>query len=719
MIDKMEKERERFLNAGFSIDQVNEIIEGQKAGLNVAIYANPQYNAIQMRQIRLGLSEKLPVEKYADAGYDWFQMEEIREGLRAGVDTSMYASKDVPYEVMRQLRKGLQCGMNLYNFRKLNPKVLRQLRKAKVENINIIKYINEGYDEEQLEQIRLAMRKGINLDPYLLKEYRGPALAEIREGLEKGLDVSVYAKLELNWEQMREIRLGLEHRIDVSKYQNTLFSFRQMKEIRIGLEQGLDVTGYGRLCYPSFEMRRKRKELLGVLKEQDAQIQMEDFVITVSSSELEAYLSVQKKPQPIRKKKIMNVLQQNGICEGLIEDNIKLFIDGKYTEKSVLIAQGKVPKKGEDGWYEYFFRTNVDKKPKVLEDGSVDYQDVEWFENVKQGQVLAVYHEATDGEDGFTVKGNVLQARKGFEEHILTGQGFTLDADRKTYRAAMDGLVKLDGHYLEISKHLVVDDVTTATGNINFNGSVQVLGEVGDGVTIKASGDVVVDGTVGAAIIESNGSILLKQGMNAFGGGYLKADKNVTSKFLETVKVEAGENIQTNTCLNSQLYAEGKITVLLSIIGGVACAERGFVIQHLGNKIGMHTVLKLEFSESFKEERKDIYEKYAEAEKELQILKRMYGEFHDKFPPEVRNSMEQYLKLEKAVFAKEKWVEELKLKKVKIDGMLKKMDEARVIINGQAHEGSVVEVRGARWEAANQTNITLRRVGGSVEWATN
>ena len=39
----------------FGIDQQQEIKDGLQAGLDVSVYAKPEFYAIQMRQIRLGL----------------------------------------------------------------------------------------------------------------------------------------------------------------------------------------------------------------------------------------------------------------------------------------------------------------------------------------------------------------------------------------------------------------------------------------------------------------------------------------------------------------------------------------------------------------------------------------------------------------------------------------------------------------------------------------
>lgn len=81
----------------FTEDQLLEIEEGKKEGLDVEKYARPEFLAIQMREIRLGLLKKLPVEVYARTEYDWFQMQELRLGLEKGLDVKKYAEPKISF----------------------------------------------------------------------------------------------------------------------------------------------------------------------------------------------------------------------------------------------------------------------------------------------------------------------------------------------------------------------------------------------------------------------------------------------------------------------------------------------------------------------------------------------------------------------------------------------------------------------------------------------
>lgn len=717
-------ERENFLNAGFTKDQIREIEEGRKLGLRTAIYENKDFLSLQMRQIKLGLMERLPAEVYARPEYDWFQMEEFRKGLKAKVDITIYASPEIPYEKMREIRKGLENGINLTSFLKMSAGVIREIRKAKVAGVNTIKYINEGYDAEQLAEIRCALERGVDIDPYLSKEYRAASIVQIRKGLEQGIDVSLYADIHYSWRQMREIRKGLENRVDVQKYVSKLYSWEQMREIRLGMEQGLDVENYRLLRYTAGEMCKKRLAMLEryIIEQQailENQIKSEDFMFEFTANDMEVYATLLVQGKEITKSKLLKLLEENDIRKGILEEAIERIVDGRCGTEAFLLAKGEQPRQGEDGYYEFFFRTDIDTKPKEQEDGSVDFQNIDWFEMVQKGQKLAYYHEAKEGLDGFNVKGEVIKGRKGAEQRILTGKGFQLEQDKKTYTALTDGMISLNGNEMQITNHMEVDEINMATGNLNFNGSVHIRGDVCNGTSVKATGDVVVDGNVEAATIESGGSVVLKKGMNAAGDGEIIAGKDVVSRFFEATKVTAQGNIDVDKCLNSELYAGGLITSTKVIAGGMAQAEKGFRLRNVGNQAGRPTMLSLKVNDTVWEENRKVKNALRDVEKELNMLANMYKEFREKFPAEARSKMETFIKVEKALFVKKKQFDQLSKVKEELEVSLKRVGEAKVVITGQAYEGTTIDINGSKWFAKNQYNITIKKQENQVEVFNN
>jgi len=719
-------EKEKLLEEGFSADQVREIEEGRANKLDVSVYAKKEFLAIQMMQIRLGMMEGLPVEVYANTDFDWFQMEEIRKGLEEGLNTAVYARPEIPYDKMRQVRKGLLGGINLAPYLHLEAGILKELRRALISKINVVEYINQGYDEEQLKAIRGALEKKLDISRYLCRDFRGVSISEIAQGLKKGLDVSVYAKPEFNWQQMREIRLGLEKRIDISVYARPLYSWRQMREVRLGLEAGIDVDRYKSLMYTSEDMKRLRLHIMaeeaGYSERENLVLMLDKLVITLSGNEMEAYIEVSDAVEKIERQDITDALMQKGIIRGICESGIRELISGKGFNKKILIAKGEEAVKGKDGYYEFFFRTQVDKTPKLLPDGSVDYQSIEWFEMVEAGQKLAYYHEAEEGTSGYTVTGRVIEGKKGKEKSLLSGHGFVLEEDGKTYHAAVKGKVDLVRNRLEVSRMLLVNEITLATGNISFDGCIYIKGNVGTGTSVSATEDILVDGFVEGAVIESGGSILLRQGVNASGNGFIKAANDVTGKFFEAANVYADGNIQANYCLNCSLYSKGQITISGSkgtLAGGTISAVRGIWAYNIGNRAGIPTHLKLGINDAIVQSSRSIENKIKGVNKELSILGNAYTDFQRKYPPEIRNTMEIYLKIENAIYTKERELEKLYKEKAQHEADINKIGCARAVIKGNLFEGIMIEIDRQRWVSPSLTNVTVRRVNDRIAVFSN
>lgn len=719
-----------FLMLGFTKDQIAEIEEGRNAGLDTSVYEKVEYLAIQMRQIRLGLMEGLDVRFYANPEYDWFQMEEIRLGLKAGLNVNSYASVGLSYEKMRQLREGLMEGINLTGYIGLEAGVLKELRKSLKSKVQIIDYIRAGYDKDQLYEIRVALEKGIDIKPYLSKEFRAPSIGEIAKGLAKGLNVSFYAKPEYDWRQMREIRLGMEHRADFYKYRNPMFSWKQMREIRIGLENGVNVKLYASLMFSHSEMRRKRLVLLqnayaaeGNVAPQESSQQQEQtgILVSVSKQDMEAYVQVVQE-DAFTQNDIIQALEARGVVKGYLHQEIDNMVDGQFKGQSILVAVGQEATVGEDGYYEFFFATDMDKKPKILPDGSVDYKSVKWFEMVTTEQKIAYYHEATEGKEGYTVLGRTLPTRRGKEKGILVGKGFTIDEDRKTYYAAISGRVDMDGNHIEITPVLEIGEVNPYLGEIVFDGTVEIRGNVLAGSVIRATQDVVVDGFVESAVIECGGSAFLRHGVNGSGKGIVKAQGKVVGKFFEATTIYAGEAVEVNYCMNCNIETPGMLLLSEtsgSLVGGQVLARRGVVAHNIGNHVGVKTYIKMGVDDEFQKKLLKLEWKMADVQKEINILRNAYRDFQIKYPPEVRNSMEVYLKLESAVYTKEKEHEELLQEKNDLVAEFRELNEVKAIIVGTLYEGTIFEICGLHWNAPTIQNTMVKRTEEGITMFAN
>ena len=712
----MELDKSKFLKNGFTVDQIAEIDAGLKQGVNAFLYADKRYLAIQMRQIRFGLEEKLDVSVYADPRYDWFQMEEIRKGMLTGLPIGCYASPDISYDRMKQIRLGLCDEIDLSRFKHLDAGVLKQLRLAMKSKVNIVPFINEGYDKEQLEAIREALEKRIPISPYLDKCYRGVAIREICIGIEHGVDVSVYLNPKYYWQQMREIRLGLEHRVDVSKYVNRYYTFEQMREIRLGLEAGLDVSYFSSLMYTAEDMKKRRLALLehpalAVCEETDdnAGLGEEDIIITLDEENTKAYAQIQRIPEENFRIEMLRALRNAGINTGVKYDTIDHILETRQTGVRTLIATSIMPEDGKDGYYECFFRKQISRTPKQEEDGTVDYRSVECFERVSKGQKLAVYHGAVPGKAGMTVTGIEIPARKGKEQCILTGKGFHRLDDNVTYVSDLDGVISYNEIRnkwdeiieirMEITQLLVVDCVTLATGDINFNGSVYVEGNVGNGVNIHASGDVLVGGYVQSSTITAGGNVSIRYGMNVAGKGEIHAVGDVTGMFFESVKIVAGGDIYSDYFMNCELYSKNIISAVGkkgSLAGGVATADYGLKVNQLGNQAGIITRIKLGIGDKIKQELNQLEIQMSTVKSELDGLTKIHEELMKKFSPDARSTNDLYIKLGNGIYAKEQELSEMTKQKQMLELKQKKAMGVSAVVEGTLYDNVIFDIDQAR-----------------------
>lgn len=706
----------------FTPDQQAEIDAGIKNGVDVSVYAKPEFLAIQMHQIRIGLVEQIPVTYYADSRYDWFQMEEIRKGLEMSLNVSKYADPAISFDRMRQIRKGLEAGIDLSDKKNMDAGVLQQLRKATLEHIDLSVYINKGFDEDQLHQIRLAKKNGVDIDPYVIPDFRGISIREIRLGLEHHVDVSAYASREYTWQQMREIRLGLEKHLDVNQYKNVLYSWQQMREIRYGLEEGMDVSYYSSFMYTAKLMRERRLELLEKTKMPIAageavKKRFTCFDMLLNQSGMEAIVVLLNPGKPVAQEEVLSAIREAGIKKGVDYAVVKAICDGTTSGDIVTLAKGVMPQEGADGWYEYFFDTEVKTNPVLMEDGSVDYQHAKWFELVKKGQKVAVYHEAQEGTPGYTILGESLATKKGKEKPVLTGSGFEILEDKKTYIATVDGKIELKDNKLIISNLLVVDDVTSATGNVDFNGSIYVRGNVGQGVSIHATRDVLVDGFTESSVIEAGGDIILKKGNNASGRGFLRANGDVMGMFFESARVWAGGKVRANYCLRSEIHAGTRIEISGRngvLAGGLAQAQNLIQATHIGNEVGLNTRLVLGNKDKNVQMQVDLQSKEKKVSQELRLLLNAYQEFRKKFAPEIRNVHPTYLKLEDAIYTKKTELEEIKKRKEAVEKEQKKLKSAKVVVTGNLYSGVNVEINGVIWRSEPMQNVYLVSRGNRI-----
>ena len=291
---------------------------------------------------------------------------------------------------------------------------------------------------------------------------------------------------------------------------------------------------------------------------------------------------------------LQKALDERGVKYGIDELALKELADEKKYGLETLIARGTEAVDGKDGYYDYNFNCNFDKKPLIKPDGTVDYWSVKSIESVVQDQVIAEYHPCVEGTDGKTVTGKPILAKRGREQLPLKGKGFER-RDDNTYVALMSGKIETQNDRVVILPvHELSGNADLSSGNIDFHGDVVIHGSVESGVIVKASGTITVDGIVEACTLEAGKDIILRSGMLGGNKASVKTKGSITAKFFEFTRIECAGDIRADVLMDCQVQCFGKIIMngkRGSIIGGLTHGVCGIEVTTLGNDAEKKTVI--------------------------------------------------------------------------------------------------------------------------------
>lgn len=320
---------------------------------------------------------------------------------------------------------------------------------------------------------------------------------------------------------------------------------------------------------------------------------------------------------------ILAYLDKLGVKYGINQEIIADHLQKREFFTDILIAQGKEPRHGRDARIEYFFNTNPDTKPKHNDDGSVDYKDLNTICKVFQGDLLARLHPEDRGDKGVDVTGKEILPRSVKALRIEHGKNIRESEDKTEVFSEVTGHVTLtDGKIFVSNVFEVPADVDNSTGNINYDGNVHVHGNVRSGFTIRAHGDIVVDGVVEDAYLQASGQIIVKCGIHGMNKGTLQADGNVICMFIENAKVNAGGYVEAGSIIYSDVSASTDVVVSERkgfIVGGVVRAGGKVTSQTIGSPMGASTTVEVgmdpEKKKRFSEIQQDLSRLRANVEK--------------------------------------------------------------------------------------------------------
>lgn len=351
------------------------------------------------------------------------------------------------------------------------------------------------------------------------------------------------------------------------------------------------------------------------------------MAVDISKDEMQATITVSPPSQggsEISAENIKNALKTQGVVAGIEDDKIMSFVDSPVYNMPYEVAAAVLPVNGTDAYIDYKFETDKTKlRLKETANGQVDFKELNLIQNVVAGQPLAVKVLPQRGKGGKTILGRYLEAKNGKDIPIPLGQNTKLDSDGRTVIAEKNGNVTLVGDKITVEEVYEVPGVNIKSGNITYMGTVVCRGNVEDGFSIKADGNIEIYGSVGNCHIEAGGDIVISQGVMGRDEGEIITSKSVWARFLQNVKVTAEEYVVVNdNIMNSNVTAMKKILLKgkrASIIGGHLFATEEITAKNIGSSGGgIETILEVGFDPKAKLRLQELQEMQSNVVKQLE-----------------------------------------------------------------------------------------------------
>ena len=258
---------------------------------------------------------------------------------------------------------------------------------------------------------------------------------------------------------------------------------------------------------------------------------------------------------------ILQALTDAGVGFG-VKDDVLLHVSKVGQCDRTLIAEAKNPENGDNSRFEALVENPPHRVPLLDENGLIDYRERGAIQTVQPDTPLMRRIPATPGLAGCTVRGHALPAQPGRDTAFAPNlPGTQTDPnDPHLLLAAVTGQAVQVAGGMIVEPILKVAEVNMTSGNIHFDGTVHIQGDVLQDLVVKASGDIVVSGMVDGGKLEAGGNIAITGGVIAHAS--VRAGGSVSARFAQGVQISAGTVIDLqDMALDCQLDALNQILI--------------------------------------------------------------------------------------------------------------------------------------------------------------
>lgn len=207
---------------------------------------------------------------------------------------------------------------------------------------------------------------------------------------------------------------------------------------------------------------------------------------------------------------------------------------------------------------------------------------------VTAGEWLLKLHPPVAGEPGLNVFGQKIAVGRPQKQRMRCGKGVSQREDENGviwYHADVAGRVRLNNGTLAVDDvYVVKGNLGLATGNIHHTGTLQVEGDIEQGVTIEVHGDVVVRGMIEPCNITAGGSLQVGGGVVGQEGFRIEVGGSVQARYIRDAVLDVvGDVTVGNEISHAFIRTLGRVLVPNGRIGGgTTIARAGITVGQAG-----------------------------------------------------------------------------------------------------------------------------------------
>ena len=145
----------------------------------------------------------------------------------------------------------------------------------------------------------------------------------------------------------------------------------------------------------------------------------------------------------------------------------------------------------------------------------------------------------------------------------------------------------IEGPKIWISRSTIhKGDVDIRTGNIDVNGSLFISGSIKNGMSIKATENITVEGNIGTSTVSCGGNLTVNGGINSSEKFKIQCLGDLNANFIETSVIYVGGDMHvTKSILNSDVSLGGTLYMKDGdgmLAGGRICIWGGAKVRNIG-----------------------------------------------------------------------------------------------------------------------------------------